>query len=153
MILLYGIEHELLMVHSLCFERPSQSVPRKHSLWRIHSFMDFFPWTAPVVSCFPSLSFASCSLQKGRNICSSPVYNFQNTSLHAFFFSWPNLHHFTKVNMVKHVFLNRTESTNSVLGGTYTQSTWEKVNRSSCSYPSCSLSAALSSNSPRMGRF
>lgn len=55
------------------------------------------------------------------------------------FFSWPNLHHFTKINMVKHIFLNRTESTNSVLGGTYTQSTWGKVNCSSCSYPSCSL--------------
>lgn len=71
--------------HSLCCERPSRTVPRKHSLWGIYSFMVFFPWIAVAVSCFPSLSFASCSLQKGRNICSSPVYSFQDTQLHIFF--------------------------------------------------------------------
>lgn len=154
MILLYGIEHELLMVGTLLVFWKAKSVGTQEALTMENSFIHGFL----SLDCSGSLllSFSLLCLMftaEGKKHLLLPCLQLSEHFTSCFFFSWPNLHHFTKVNMAKHVFLNRTESTNSVLGGTYTQSTWEKVNRSSCSYPSCSLSAALSSNSPRMGRF
>lgn len=41
-------------------------------------------------------SFASCSLQKGKSICSSPVYSFKDTLLHAFLLAKPTPLHKNK---------------------------------------------------------
>lgn len=53
-------------------------------------------WAALALSPFLSLSFVSCSPQKGRNICSSPVYSFNDTLLHVFLLAKPTPLHTDK---------------------------------------------------------